>query len=157
VTDEGAPAGLGVEALASGHVRLVARAAFARGAVLSRLEIAARVDAPHRHTLQVGASTHALVEPAALRLVDHACDPTAFFDLEAGALVALRDLAPGDPVTAFYPATEWAMAERFDCHCGAPTCLGVVGGARDLPDEELARRRLSPHVTRLARARRAPG
>jgi hypothetical protein len=44
------------------------------------------------------------------------------------------------------------MAEPFACGCGSPSCIGFVSGARDLPDEVLARYELSPHVARLRAA-----
>ena len=59
---------------------------------------------------------------------------------------ALRDIQPGDELRAFYPSTEWRMAERFECRCGEPECLGVIGGAAEAPRHALARHRLSPVV-----------
>jgi hypothetical protein len=150
----------GVERIGDGHVRLVARVAFRAGDVLSPLTIAERLEAPLRHTLQAGEAEHVLVDPPELRLVDHHCEPNAFFDLDRGELVALADVAPGDPVTAFYPATEWSMAEPFACHCGALRCLGTVDGASGLAPAVLAPYRLSRLVARRLEARsesRAPG
>ena len=34
-------------------------------------------------------------------------------------LTALRPISEGDELTFFYPSTEWAMAEPFECGCGA--------------------------------------
>jgi hypothetical protein len=39
---------------------------------------------------------------------------------------APRAREPGDELRCFYPSTEWAMAEGFDCKCGAPECLGFI-------------------------------
>ena len=145
-----------VEAVSPVHRRLVARAAFARGDALMPFRFDAHLPAPDRHTLQLSETAHGLLDPPELRFVDHACDPNAFFDLEAGRLVALRDIAAGDAVTAFYPATEWSMAEPFDCQCGSPRCLGVVRGARDLPPARLDGHRLAPHVARALATRPTP-
>ena len=143
----------GVLAVGPDHRRLFVRVAVARGEVLAPFRVAVRVGAPHRHTLQIGDHDHGILAPPELRFVDHHCSPSAFFDVALRQLIALVDLAPGAPVTAFYPATEWAMAERFDCRCGAPGCLGLVGGASELAPDVLARHRLSPHVARRLAAR----
>ena len=45
---------------------------------------------------------------------------------------ALRHIETGEAITCFYPATEWEMAEPFECHCGAPNCLGTITGAKNL-------------------------
>jgi hypothetical protein len=64
----------------------------------------------------------------------------------ASALLALRVIDPGDELRCFYPSTEWAMAEGFDCRCGAPECLGFIAGASRTPPETLRRYELSAVV-----------
>ena len=81
---------------------------------------------------------------------DHSCAPSVAFDLEAGCLRALRPIAAGEALSAFYPSTEWRMAEPFGCACGAPGCLGLISGAAELSDQALEGYSLSEHI----RARR---
>jgi hypothetical protein len=48
-------------------------------------------------------------------------------------LECVRDIAIGDELRFFYPATEWRIAQEFICHCGKPNCIGLVRGAADTP------------------------
>lgn len=149
-TDPVAPLpALVIEPAARGQWRLASQRAVAVGEVLSPLRVSQRFGAPGRYTLQISEHDHATLDPPQLAWVDHSCAPNALFDLDSGALVAIAPLAAGDAVTAFYPATEWALAEPFACRCGAADCLGSVRGARDLPPAALRGRRLSRHVQRL--------
>jgi len=118
---------------------VITRHAWRRGEAISDLEWAEDFDRPRRHTLQRGPRQHAEPLPRPLRFVNHSCSPSTLFDLEAGVLRALRDLQPGDPLTCFYPASEWEMAEPFTCTCGSAGCLGVIRGAAQLPAEVLRR------------------
>lgn len=112
--------------------------------------------------------------------VNHSCEPNVAFDLSSPDptewhVRALSDLKVGTPrkpaisflpsllltvdaVTFFYPSTEWAMSQVFDCQCGAnvcflsppsqasspsislQSCLKRIQGAAHLPREELAKR-----------------
>jgi len=71
-------------------------------------------------------------------------------------LVAIRPIAEGDELTFFYPSTEWAMAEPFECGCGAGECIGRISGAREIPLSVLGRYRLNPHIVRLIGSRAMP-
>jgi hypothetical protein len=46
-------------------------------------------------------------------------------------------LAPGTELTFFYPSTEWAMAQSFDCFCRTPSCKGRIAGASDMSAAQL--------------------
>jgi len=46
-------------------------------------------------------------------------------------------LQPGTELTFFYPSTEWAMAQSFDCFCGTPSCKGRIAGAREMSEKQL--------------------
>jgi hypothetical protein len=46
-------------------------------------------------------------------------------------------LKPGTELTFFYPSTEWAMAQSFDCFCRAPSCKGHIAGASDMDAAQL--------------------
>jgi D-alanine-D-alanine ligase len=101
---------------------------------------------PSRWTLQIGPEEHAEPLPFELRYVNHACSPNVLFDIDAGIVRALRDIAPGDELHCFYPATEWEMAEPFDCHCGSSECVGFITGAAQLPRAVLVRHALSGSI-----------
>ena len=123
--------------------------AFSAGDTLVTFRAAATFAHPARLTLQVSESEHIELAPAALTFINHGCEPNTAFDMERWALIALRPIASGDPITAFYPSTEWTMAEPFDCHCGSPRCLGKVSGASQLPARALQGHRLAPHIQAL--------
>lgn len=102
--------------------------------------------APHRMTLQVSAHRHFELDPVVLESINHGCDPNVHFDVDRFELIALRDIAAGDELTFFYPASEWSMESPFVCGCGAARCLGEIRGARFIAAELLANYRLSSFV-----------
>lgn len=108
----------------------------------------------HNPATQVSATQHAELESELLYL-NHSCDPSVHLDTRSMTLRALRDLAPGDELSFFYPATEWAMAQPFRCWCGAARCLGQVLGASQLPVGVLAGYELNEHIRELLRSRDA--
>jgi hypothetical protein len=67
-----------------------------------------------------------------LARVAHACDPNARVSFTLMALVARRDIAPGEALTFDYFTTESAISAPFVCHCGASNCRGWIAGP-DLP------------------------
>jgi uncharacterized protein len=75
-------------------------------------------------------------EPVMLFL-NHGCEPNVGF---AGniVLVAMRDINPGEELT-----TDYALFDDYDgameCHCGASSCRGVIGG-RDWQRPDLQRK-----------------
>lgn len=69
-------------------------------------------------------------------------------DLEGG-------LRAGDELTFFYPSTEWAMAQPFECRCGEKECRGVISGAKDMEEKVLREYWLNEHVEELLVERRA--
>ncbi|PRY16999.1 SET domain-containing protein-lysine N-methyltransferase [Pseudosporangium ferrugineum] len=100
-----------------------------------------------RYTVQVGRNRH--IDTDAVRYLNHSCVPSTFVDAVTGNVVALRPLSPGDPLTFFYPATEWEMTSPFDCWCGNDGCLTRVTGARILPADTLRRYALNDHIRDL--------
>ena len=129
--------------------KLVSSKAFEKDGVIVRFRAAVELDEPSWLTVQVSESRHIVLDPDILAALNHSCDPNAFVDVEAMRLTALRPIAEGDELTFFYPSTEWAMAEPFECGCRAAGCLGRIGGARETPLSALARYRLNPHIVRL--------
>ncbi len=66
-------------------------------------------------------------DPERWRPLNHSCDPNAW--LQGLDLVARRDIAAGEEVTADYATFAGADAEPFDCRCGAADCRGTIGPA----------------------------
>ena len=64
-------------------------------------------------------------EPA--DMVNHCCDPNAGLSGQI-ALVALRDIRPGEEVCFDYAMTDGTPYDEFNCACGAPHCRGRVTG-----------------------------
>jgi hypothetical protein len=62
-----------------------------------------------------------------------------------------RPLSRGDPLTFYYPSTEWDMDQPFNCNCGAPggVCKGWISGAKNMPPEDLEGYWLNDHITEL--------
>jgi D-alanine-D-alanine ligase len=125
---------------------VVARRAWRASEAIGPLEWGRRLPVPGRWTVQVGLAEHAEPAPFELRYVNHSCAPNVQFDVDAGVVRALADIEPGDELCAFYPATEWDMAERFTCLCNAVDCLGVIGGAAQTDRETLTRHELSSFI-----------
>ena len=58
---------------------------------------------------------------------NHSCDPnTAYVGLD---LIATKEIAIGEEITADYAALLNDSAETFHCKCGATNCRGVVAGS----------------------------
>lgn len=139
---------------ADGGRSLRALVPFARGEVLVAFRAAEEASAPTRHSIQLDAHRHVLMEPDALRFTNHSCDPNVHIDTARMRIVALRRIEPEDEITYFYPSTEWFMAEPFTCRCGSEHCLGRIAGAAELPSAILARYHLAEHIGLLLRKQR---
>ncbi len=99
-----------------------------------------------RYTVQMGKNKHIHLDPEYLQYINHSCNPNVFFDLETMTLRTLRPIQKGEEMAFFYPSTEWAMTEAFDCMCGSEKCLKRIQGAAFLEEEVLEKYRLSPHI-----------
>lgn len=139
------------ERLLDHHRSLTARIRFLPSEVVQRFRARQWLSRPTRHSVQVGAAEHILLAPECLQFINHGCDPNVVFDTEAGAVVAIRTIEPGDEVLLFYPSTEWSLSSPFDCACGSPRCIGRVAGASALDPTVLRTHRLAPHVDRRLR------
>lgn len=136
---------LEVEGGSERGTRLVTREAIPVGTQVASFAGAPRLAGPTRYTIQVSDTAH--VEDLGLFLnLNHSCDPSVWVDTATLTAHTLRDLAPGDELTFFYPSTEWEMAAPFECLCGAERCLGQIVGAKDLPAEVKARYRMNGHT-----------
>ncbi|KAJ3140077.1 hypothetical protein HK100_010706 [Physocladia obscura] len=99
-------------------------------------------------TVQVSETAHVELN-SDLLYMNHSCDPNVVVDVEHGVVTAAKHIQPGDPVTFFYPSTEWVMDQPFNCWCGAPNCLKHVKGAKFLDADTLSQFALSKHITRM--------
>jgi hypothetical protein len=125
------------------------------GQVVARFIGCIELSAPTRYSIQTGLATH-IDDLGILANLNHSCAPSAIVDTQRLALIAARDLAPGEELTFFYPSTEWEMTYPFPCHCGTPACLGTISGAKDLPADVLARYVLNRHIRELLARRTGP-
>ncbi len=117
---------------------------FLRGQVVRRFQHFKTSTSPTLRTIQVSDDLH--VDDAVGRYVNHSCDPTVYVDTQSLGLIALRHIRKGEEITFFYPATEWDMAEPFQCNCGHESCLGEIRGAQALPLSLLDRYAVAPHI-----------
>ncbi len=82
------------------------------------------------------------------RPINHACDPNTW--LEGLNLVARRDIAEGEELTAEYATFCGPSMAGFECQCGAPDCRGIILGTDYLLPE--IRRRFRGHVSDFVRS-----
>jgi uncharacterized membrane protein YeiB len=137
----------------SGFASLYAVQSFATGDVVFPLE-GDLVRQATRFTIQIGTNEH--LDPVSDFVspwgsLNHGCDPNVAIDIPRRVIVARRPIAAGEQLRFDYNTTEWELAEPFDCHCGAPWCVGVARGFAHL---SLARQRIlfgdgAPHIRAL--------
>lgn len=125
-------------------VALIARRPFAAGEDVIVFDEATDMRGAADQTLQVGQDRY--IESDRIPLLSHSCDPNLRVDTERLAMVALKPIAAGEPLTFFVPEVEWELATPFDCHCGAANCLGRIAGAVDLAAEQRRGHRFSAHI-----------
>ncbi|OGM49267.1 galactose-proton symport [Aspergillus bombycis] len=81
---------------------------------------------------------------------NHSCAPSLVFDMTRFEVRVAEDrpLAVGDELTFFYPSTEWAMVQPFQCACGAGLgkCLGRIAGASQIHSSVLREYWLNTHI-----------
>jgi len=81
--------------------------------------------------------------------VNHSCNPNAGLSGQI-ALVAMRDIQPGEEVCFDYAMSDTMPYDEFDCECGAANCRGRVTG-NDWRISELQKRytgHFTPYVQR---------
>ncbi|MEZ4885360.1 MAG: SET domain-containing protein-lysine N-methyltransferase [Chitinophagales bacterium] len=130
----------------SNYKSMFATQDIAADAVLMEFGYKEILPQPTRYSVQTSMNRHIHLDPEYLQYINHSCHPNVFFDLETMPLRTLRPLKKGDEVAFFYPSTEWAMTEAFDCLCGNKHCLKRIQGAAFLEEKLLERHRLSPHI-----------
>ncbi len=88
--------------------------------------------------------------------VNHCCNPNAGLSGQI-ALVAMRDIHPGEEICFDYAMSDTMPYDEFECGCGAPNCRRHVTGS-DWQLPELQKRYagfFAPHVQRRIDAMRA--
>lgn len=129
------------------------------GAVLDRDALEALPGDERRKVLQVDDDhyLYSTVESVA-DWVNHCCEPNAGLRGQV-ALVALRDIGPGEEICYDYAMSDGSPYDSFRCLCGAPTCRGQITGD-DWRLEHLWTRydgHFSPYLAaRIARLRPRP-
>jgi uncharacterized protein len=95
------------------------------------------------NVLQIAPATYIDLEPPGV-FANHGCEPNAGLrDLVSG--FALRPIARGEEILYDYSTTMSEQKWTMRCHCGAPSCRGVIGDFHDLPDA-LQRRYLAMRI-----------
>lgn len=130
----------------TGEKSLHATVHLKAGDIFSKFDAAEILAYPNKYTVQVNDNTHIILDPEFLQYINHSCDPNVFFDTTTMELSCLKDIAPGDELTFFYPSTEYAMASPFNCFCGCNHCLHKIQGAAFLPQEVIHRYRFTDFI-----------
>ncbi|EIW72258.1 hypothetical protein M231_04942 [Tremella mesenterica] len=136
--------------------RLIACRDFSPGEIVASLDNASLANEKAYSSVQFGPGVGDHLElNSDLLFMNHSCSPNVMMDLtgqaEKWCVRALdKGVKKGEPLTFFYPSTEWDMAQGFECHCGASDCLKTITGAKSLSLAALERRGgLSEHIRML--------
>ena len=126
---------------------LITKQAYSKGEVICDIPTEKLFDKANRYTVQISQDKH--TEVGKLSALNHSCDPNVILDTEHLLMIARRDIAKGEELSFFYPATEWEMDAPFICLCGASNCIHVVAGARFLPLSTLETHYLNRHIREM--------
>ncbi len=136
--------------VANGHHSLRTLKFFAMNSILHGFSAKELLQFPTYFSVQVDIDKHIHLYPDYLQYINHSCHPNVFFNTQYNQIIALKDIAENEEVTFFYPATEWQMAQVFDCFCGHNNCLGAISGAANLSKAQLQRYKVNPHILALS-------
>ncbi|KAL4965109.1 SET domain-containing protein [Aspergillus stella-maris] len=134
------------------------------GALFAKITTATHVNQTTYTSVADGANSRIELN-SDLVYCNHSCQPSLIFDMTRFEVrvVDNRSLSVGDELTFFYPSSEWAMVQPFQCECiaGADQCLGLISGSRDLEPDVLQRCWLNDHVwgllaEKMQRAKETP-
>ena len=128
------------------HLGLFSRKNFSMGDLVINFGSSTMLDTPNYLTVQIGINQHILMSPEYLQFTNHSCNPNLLYNTATMELECLRDISIGDEFAFFYPATEWKMSQKFECHCGEVDCIGLVQGAADTPIEILNQYKLTNFI-----------
>ena len=121
------------------------------GRIFDRATVAQMNDRERIYVLQVEEDLFLAADGPveAAEYVNHSCHPNVGVHGQM-ALVALRDIAPGEEICFDYAMSESNEFTEFPCACGAENCRGQVSGS-DWRRPELQRRyagHFSPYLQR---------
>ncbi len=122
---------------AKGRRSLFSRKNFKTGEVISTFYWDQVFPTPTYLTVQISEHEHILLQPEYLECINHSCNPNAFFDTTRKHLIAVRPIKAGEQFTFFYPSAEGDMDQAFECQCGSENCIGMIKGAKYLPENVL--------------------
>ena len=101
---------------------------------------------PNYLTVQISEHEHIELFPECLECANHSCEPNCFFDTTTMNFVTLKRIKAGDEFTFFYPSAEWDMDQAFQCNCGNEKCIGMIKGAKYLPEAALKKYRFTDFI-----------
>lgn len=138
--------------------RAVSLIDLSAGTLFARIDTATPTATKAYSSVQVGENAHIELN-SELLYCNHSCDPSLIFDMskfevrvEPGKAGGVKK---GEPLTFWYPSSEWDMAQPFDCNCGSEKCKGKISGAKDMDEKVLREYWLNPHIERMLDARNA--
>ena len=119
---------------------------FSPDDVISAFIGAAILKEPTYLTVQVGEDEHIHLSPEFLQYINHSCEPNVLFNTDTMQLECLHDIKAGDELCFFYPATEWNMAQPFECLCGTASCIKQIQGAKHVSKELIKNYKLTAFI-----------
>ena len=125
---------------------LFATCDFNVGDTIATFDASKIVDTPNYLTVQISENQHIHLFPEYLQYINHSCEPNVLFNTTTMQLECIADIAAGDELRFFYPATEWKIAQQFVCNCGKPSCVGLIQGAVDTSNEVLNKYKLTDFI-----------
>ncbi|KAG9324676.1 hypothetical protein KVV02_000353 [Mortierella alpina] len=142
-----------VHAEGSFNSQLVACMDYKRGQVIC--DIQGTTPGPKKYTtVQVSRDLHIELN-SDLVYLNHSCNPSVSFDTDKMQVIAHVDIMKGEPLTFFYPSSEWEMDQPFPCWCGAEKCCKSIQGAKFLPTDVMDRYFVCSHIQELLKERDA--
>lgn len=128
---------------------------FTPGDCIAAFSAAAILKSPTYLTVQTGEHEHIHLKPEYLQYINHSCNPNVLFNTDTMQLECLQNIQAGDELCFFYPATEWDMAQPFDCLCGSKNCIGKIQGAKYLSKEVLNNYKLTSFIESMLNDKKA--
>ena len=119
---------------------------FNAGDVICSFAAAAILKQPTYLTVQIGEDEHIHLKPEHLQYINHSCEPNVLFNTATMQLECLQPIKSGTELCFFYPATEWDMAQPFECLCSAASCIKQIQGAKYLSKEILPNYKLTAFI-----------
>ncbi|MCC6275005.1 MAG: SET domain-containing protein-lysine N-methyltransferase [Leptospiraceae bacterium] len=128
--------------------RLVTRKPIPKNTIFFDFKDHKTVGEPNYKTIQVNQSEH-VEDFGVLAFMNHNCEPNVIIDSKNYHCIASKDIEADEELTFFYPSTEWAMAQEFQCKCSSEKCIGLVSGASTLPINVLSRYYINQHIIEM--------